>query len=229
MKFRWIVILFCLLIVQSHAQTRDVFRDACMWNTFNLKHKLFKKTSLVLTEELRLMENYTQLNLTYTDLGVEYAISKSFRATLSYRHIQKYIYDQPVSFRHRMMLDLLYRKSRGRFGFSYRQRFQSEVKDYGRSKMGKQSEWFSRSKFTLKYLLTKRLSPYAAIELRYQIRDPRNPRYDRAFHRNRYQAGCDYKLSRQTTVGLYYLMQHEYNIENRTELHVLGVEFSFDF
>ncbi len=200
-----------------------------MWNTLNLKHKLNKKFSVLLTEELRLKENYSQMNLTYTDLGLEYNPLGFMKTSIVYRSIQKFNYDEPVSLRNRLMWDVSLKLKHNRFSFQYRHRLQCEVKNYSTSINGHLREWFSRSKFLVKYEYSKRISPYVSTELRYQINDPRNAEYDHGIHRSRYQLGIDYKIKSKQEIGIYYLFQHEYYINNIAELYVFGVEYSFEF
>ncbi|MBI3521334.1 MAG: DUF2490 domain-containing protein [Bacteroidetes bacterium] len=214
------------LLAQDQAK---VFRDAGMWNTLNVKKKLNKQWSVLLTQELRLKENYSELNLTYTDVGVEYSIGSRIKTSVVYRSIQKYIYDKPLSFRNRLMWDIGYKRRWNRWTFQYRHRLQVEVKNYATSKNGHMKEWFSRSKFSLKYEWNKRVSPYISAELRYQINDPRSPEYNNGFHRSRYQLGVDYKVNSKQDFGIYYLFQHEFNLSNLMELYIIGVEYSFDF
>ncbi len=231
LKFALLAGTLCFLISQNliSQDQAKVFRDAGMWNTLNIKKKLNKKFSLVLTEELRLKENYTQMNLTYTDIGLEYNLGNKIKTSLVYRSIQKFIYDNPISYRNRLMWDISYKKRFNKWTFQYRHRLQAEVKNYSTSKNGHLWEWFSRSKFLFKYELNKRISPYFSTELRYQITDPRSPEYDYGFHRSRYQLGIDYKVNSKQELGVYYLFQHEFNLSNLMELYIIGVEYSFEF
>ena len=99
MSLRFIVIkitfFLCFFIRGNYYAQSEVFSDAGMWNTLNLKHKLNKKLSFFLTEEFRLKENYSQINLTYTDIGLEYSPKGFIKTSLVYRFIQKFKYYIP--------------------------------------------------------------------------------------------------------------------------------------
>lgn len=91
--------------------------------------------------------------------------------------------------------------------------------------MGKIPEWFWRSKFELKYDLNK-YTPYIGVELRYQIKDPRNPEFNNGFHRSRTFAGVNYKINKRNSFGIYYLIQNEFEVFDPQTLYILGVEYA---
>lgn len=210
-------------------RAQKVFKDAGMWNTLSFKHKLNKKIALLLTEEFRLKENYSQVNLTYTELGVEYTLNKNIKTSLVYRAIQKFQYDNPLSYRNRLQWDIGLKKNFGKFGINYRHRLQTEVKDYFTSENGRYKEWFSRHKIGVKYNITERLAASFSGEYRLQISDPRSPEYDKGFHRQRYQGGFSYEINKKQDFGIYYLYQNEFTMQNLTDIYILGIEYSFEF
>ncbi|MDF2435739.1 MAG: hypothetical protein K0Q95_115 [Bacteroidota bacterium] len=220
--------IFALLIstafvLSSFAQ---ISHDAGLWATFNLDKTLNKKFSLIATQEFRLRENFSRVNLFYTDLGVEYRPVKVFKAALSYRFIGKSLIDDNIGFRHRLTLDLTLRKKFGKVILAYRLRTQREVRDVQTSEDGYLPEWYSRHKFTLKVDLDKPIQPYIATELRYQIVNPRMQESDGLWHRARYIAGIDYKKSDKHTFGLYYLMQREFEVPTPQYLYIVGIEYT---
>lgn len=200
--------------------------DAGLWTTFNIQKDLKKNVSVFLTEECRLRENFTRLNLFYTDLGVAIRPFKFLKVSLAYRMIDKFLIDNTFSYRHRLMLDITLKKKMGAFSLSYRQRLQSEVRNIYSSANGTIPEWYSRNKFELKYDLDKPVSPYLAAEFRYQINDPRNVESDGLLHRNRYIIGLDYKKNDRNTFGVYYLIQNEYNVSAPENIYIVGLEYT---
>ena len=225
------LIIISLLFVTFHVFVNNTsaqvyYSDAGSWNTFNVDVKINKKVTGIFTEECRFKENFTRLNLFYTNLGIEYKVSDFFKAALVYRFIEKFQDDNSFSFRHRLMLDLILKKKFGKFGVSYRQRLQAEERDIYSSDIGAEPEWYSRNKFAVKYDTDKRYTPYASIELRYQFRNPREWQSDNTWHRNRYALGVDYKLNKKSTFGLYYLIQQEYNVVLPQNLYIVGLEYS---
>lgn len=202
------------------------FSDAGMWNTVNIEKKLKNNLSVFVKEEFRLKENFGQLNLFYTDVGVGYRPYNFLKAELSYRSVEKYLITDFFSIRHRLMLDITLKKKYNRFTLSYRQRLQAEVRNVNSSDNGRVPELYSRNKGEVKYDLHKKYTPFFSCEWRYQIKDPRNVESDRTWHRVRYALGFDYELNKRSTFGVYYLFQHEWNVSIPENLYILGLEYS---
>jgi len=224
-----IIITIIITFFTNELNAQVIYPDAGSWNTFNVDYKLNKKLSAVFTEELRFKENFTRLNLFYTNLGLEYKLSNMLKVAIIYRFVEKYQDDNSFSFRHRIMFDLTLKKKFDKIGFSYRQRVQAEKRDIYSSDIGYLPEWYSRNKFTLKYDTDKRYTPYASVELQYQFRNPREWESDNTLHRSRYSIGVDYKINKKSTFGLYYLIQRKFNVVNPQYLYVVGLEYSVSF
>lgn len=225
-KILFSLIFLSCFIIKSEVKAQTAYPDAGSWNTLNVEYKINKKITGLFTEELRFKENFTRLNLFYTNLGFEYKVTDYFKAALVYRFIEKYQDDNSFSFRHRIMLDLTFKRKVGKIGFSYRQRIQAEERDIYSSYDGAVPEWYSRNKFSLKYDTDKRYTPYLAVELRYQIRNSREWQSDKTWHRSRYSLGVDYKINKKSTLGLYYLIQREYNVVMPQDQYIVGLEYS---
>lgn len=217
------VFCFVFLSASSFAQTTN---DAGLWATVNLDKKLNDKFGVFFTQECRLRENFMRVNLFYNDLGASYTPAKFLKISLAYRLIEKNLIDNSYSFRHRIMLDIVFKKKLGNFAFSYRQRLQREVRNISTSEAGFMPEWYSRNKFAVKYDSGKKIVPYIAAEFRYQINNPRLVEGNQLWSRNRYFVGMDYKKSDKSTFGLYYMVQREYNVSAPQNLYIVGIEYS---
>ena len=228
-KYILCIVFFAFFLTSTFAKTHSPFYpDAGSWNTFSCSYALNKKFAILFTEELRIKENYSRLNLFYTNLGFEYKFNSHFKTSLVYRWVDKYMeYDQ-FSFRHRLMWDATVKQGYKKFTFSYRHRLQTEIRNVQTSDAGSIPEWYSRNKFEISYDISKRISPYYSTEFRYQFHDPRNVESDRTWHRIRYQAGIDYKLTKSSKAGIYYLIQHEYNAMAAENLYITGLEYSLN-
>lgn len=201
-------------------------KDAGLWATVGIEKKINKKFSLFIIEEYRQRENFTRPNLLYTQPGISFRPYDFLKISLAYRFIDKYLKDNSISFRHRLLLDITLKKKFGRFGLSFRERIQAENRNILSSESGKVPEWYSRNKLEVKYDIDKPITPYVSIELRYQIRNPRAIESDKMWSRNRYAFGLDYKRSDKHSFGLYYLIQQEYNVSAPQNLFIVGLEYS---
>ncbi len=199
-----------------------------MWNTFSVQKNLNKNFFLTFDQELRLRENFSRLNLLYTNFGMGYKFKKGFKAELTYRTIQKFQTENVFSFRHRLMLDIAYKKKFSKIIFSNRLRYQTEVRDYLISQSGQYPEHFLRYKVEMKLDLNKKITPYVSVEARYQIDVPRGKQaqYNGEIHRVRYAAGFDYKINDRNSFGVYYLIQREFYLSSPENNYILGLQYA---
>ena len=226
MKNYWKLVFVFSFLSSGKIIAQDNSADAGSWNTFNLEKGIKGKFSALFTQECRLKENFSTLNLFYTNLGIEYKSNKYFKAALVYRWIDKFQDDNTFSYRNRLMLDLTLKNKFGKFTLGYRQRLQAEKRNIFTSEKGYLTEWYSRNKFSVKYDLNKPYTPFAAIELRYQIHDFRRMESEHTWHRNRYSFGIEYKFNDKNTFGAYYLIQREWNVNNPNNLYIVGLEYT---
>lgn len=220
----FILLINCLLPT-ANCFSQD-YPDAGLWSTFSLEYAFTSKFSGLFTQECRIRENISRLNLFYTELGVQYKVAKKIKAAFVYRWIDKLQDDNSYSFRHRLMLDLTFKHKFGKFTATYRNRTQVEEGDIYSSELGTLPEWYWRHKLGFKYDAEKRYMPYASVELRYQIHDFSNIESDNTWHRVRWVGGIDYKINNKNTVGSYYLIQHEWNVNSPQNQYVIGLEYS---
>jgi hypothetical protein len=204
---------------------KPVYPDFGLWNTLNLSYKYNNKVSFMFTQEWRLRENASRLNLFYTNLGIQYTIAKGFKTAFIYRHIDKYLHEGTYfSFRNRLMWDLSYKYNFKQFSISYRHRAQAEWMDFYTSDLGKIPQLFSRNKFEFNYNVNKKWSPYITTEFRIQLTDPRNNADDDNISRNRTIVGVDYTHNKIYSYGAYFLYQQEFNTVTPQILYLLGLE-----
>ena len=225
-NMRIAILLLSSFLCTKNSSTAQVAPDAGLWTTATLEYGLNSKFCLFITQEMRLKENLSRLNLFYTNLGLEYKIVKNLKTSLSYRQIHKFTPENYFSFRHRIQWDIGLKKSAGNFELSYRHRLQAEVRNVHSSEIGHLPEWYSRNKFQIKYSRNNKVEPYISVELRYQLFNPRNPESDYIWHRVRYQGGIDYKINSHHTMGFYYLMQDEFNIIDPQKMYIIGIEYT---
>jgi hypothetical protein len=225
-----IILLFIVglaIVKSSNAQSVN-YADFGSWNSFSVEAKFNKKISAIFNEECRLRENISQLNLFYTELGIQYRPYSFLKTSLVYRWIDKYQYeDETFSFRNRLMWDVNVKKSLNKkLTIAFRHRLQAEKKDWFSSERGYLTEWYSRNKFNLKYQLIKKIDAYAAVEFRYQLHDYRNLESEHLWHRNRYQIGADYSINDSNEFGIYYLVQKEFNVSLPENFYVIGLQYA---
>lgn len=226
---RLISIILFLALFTPFASAQNSW-DFGSWNTLNLSYNLNKKFAIVVTQEARFKSNLSQLNLFYTNMGVEYRSNQYVKNAFVYRHIDKYLNEfNRFSFRHRFMWDMTLRYPiNDKLSVSYRHRLQIENRNVFSSQKGYLAEIYSRNKFAVKYDLNDKISADLSAEFRYQLHDPRSIESEATWHRNRFMAGLNYKASNALEWGAYYLLQNEFNVSLRENLSIIGLELNIN-
>jgi hypothetical protein len=211
------------------AKAQDVYtEDFGIWGSIGLEKKLSDKVYVRLDEELRTFDNASRIDQFFTNVGVQYRLSKSFRFALVYRFINKTRNDMSYSKRHRLYFDAQYRKKYYNFLFAYRLRTQGQFSNYNSSETGHLMESHLRHKIEIKYQY-KKWTPFIAGEFFYQLNDPGFHPADNQFTRHRYYIGTDYDFNKNNTLGTFFLIQKDFNIPEPHRDYVLGFEYTFSF
>ena len=224
--FILIYISFMGVVSIGQAQVKPTYSDAGSWNTINLDYAISKKMTMVYTQEMRIKENYSRLNLFYSEFGLDYSINKYIKTSISYRFTQKLKDENWFGFRHRFTWDVNFKYKLNKLSLAYRNRIQGEYKDTYSSENGKIPEWYLRSRGSVSYQLNKKISPYFSTEFRFQLRDVNNIESEGKWHRVRYQTGIDYRLNDFSKIGIYYLIQQEFNSNTIENQYITGLEYS---
>jgi hypothetical protein len=224
-KFRlFVFILACCLVGNLHAQTSDFGG----WFTASLNKDLTRRLTLGLTQEFRVRNNFSRVNLFYTNIGIDIKVTDFMKVSLVYRTIEKYKEDDSWGIRNRFYTDVAFKAKQGNFSLSYRARMQWELRGSGySSEYGNVPEIYFRNLFKAGYKLNNHVSPYLASEIRFQIQNPRIP-YHNGFDRTRFIVGADYKMNNKHVFGTYFLVQKEWNVIDPETLYILGLEYTIN-
>ena len=217
----------CLLFVSFSFAYPQNYDDAGLWTTATLEKRLKNNFSVFLTEEFRLKENFSRINLFYTNAGVGWRPYRFLKFEFAYRFAAKKELDESYSMRHHLIFDVAVRRKFNNVTVSYRHRLQSEVRDVQSSEKGGIPEWNSRHKAEIKYDLDKKYTPFASVEFRYQLRNPYSAESDHTWYAYRTAWGVEYELNKKNKLVLNYLIQHEWNVSNPDNLYIVGVEYSY--
>lgn len=222
-QIRFIIFLLSICFVgNSYAQTSDFGG----WFTASLNKSLNKRLAFELTQEFRVRNNFTRVNLFYTNLGLDVKVTDFMKVSFVYRFIDKYKADNSWGIRNRFYVDAAFKAKPGKFSLSYRARMQWEFRGRGySSELGNVPEIYFRNLFKVGYKLNSQFSPYLGTEIRFQIQNPRIP-YHNGFDRTRFIAGTDYKVNDMHSLGAYFLLQKEWNTINPESLYILGLEYT---
>lgn len=198
--------------------------DSNLWASTTLQKLATPRILLHFQQAARIGQNITQLNYTYSDIGVTYKFNKNIQTSLNYRFINKLNKTQDFSLRHRLYWTLTLKKKIKPFTIVYRHRIQYQLEDMYSSENGQTPHYYTRSKLTLKYDLN-RFTPYVASELFTKIVD-----WDQLESRKfRLFAGCNYQFHKTNDLSLYYLIDKRINQKNPLTNFVVGVAYTHTF
>lgn len=191
----------------------------------NAEKKLTKAISVSLAGELRLDKNLSRAGTCFSEIGLNYRFSKKLRLSANYRYMAKSRNDGSYSNRHRYYFDLSYREKISSLTMLFRTRFQSQYADVFSSPEGKIPEYYSRNKLTVKYDVSKKITPYISAETFTPLCNINGISIDDV----RYAAGAEYSFNRIHTIDLFYMLQQEYSVKDPETDHIIGIGYYFTF
>lgn len=198
--------------------------DANLWASVSLKKLASQKVLIHFKQAARVSQNITQLNYSFSDIGMTYIFNKNINTSLDYRFINKLNSIQDLSLRHRLYWTLTLKKKIKPFVLVYRHRIQYQVEDVNSSETGNIHKYYTRSKITIKYDLNK-FTPYIAAELQSKIVNWEQLTTKKL----RLFAGFGYKINNTDEINLYYLIDKRFNQIDPVTNYVIGVAYTHTF
>lgn len=215
------VFLFFLLFlaVPSFAQQND----AGAWLSVGIEKKLGKRLSVALTEEVRLMENFTEASVIFTDLGLSYKPGRNFSLAGNYRFENDRLLNNSYQNGHKFYFDLGYRHRFGMVILALRERLQSAAA--GSTPFGESTEYkkYARTKATLRLTSSSRFQPYMSTEWFVPVDEGEGFRFDRT----RNEAGVDFKLNPSQEIGLGCMYQRNTD-RSKGDLYVVKLQYTLE-
>ena len=217
-----------LLILHSsffilHSQTYDFGGTG----GYQVSHSLNYLWDISLAQDLRFNQNLTNYARFNTTAEIDYNVwRKKAKIGVLYSFINKENSDYYYDNRHRFAAQLSYRESFPHWRFSWRGRVQSTLRneDYGDYKVN--PKYYLRNKFQVNYLLQgSRFKPSLSCEFYYQLNNPDHNIIDKI----RTTVGCDYVLTRQSTLEIFVRYDKEIQVKNPLNICMLGVFYKYDF
>ena len=197
--------------------------DVGLWLGVTLQSNLTRQLEGSLTEQLRLRNDVTRINLILSDIGLDYSVTKKLKVGLHYRFINSNK-ENYYSIRHRFYADIAWKEKVKFISFTIRERIQEQFTDYNSSENGKIPDWVLRSKLTAKIDLDKKYSPYVSFEMFYLID---NSKEEYGITDFRYETGIDYEFNRIHSVNPFLLYQIARST-NFVEL-IYGISYTYSF
>lgn len=198
--------------------SQGVYQDFGTWIKLNSNFKIDKKTSITNKTELRTFDNSQQINQIYTQFSYDKDLNKLISTSFAWR--SKFINDE-FSYvnSNRFHNDITFQKKYSNINIYFRLRSQFHIHPF------KNNDWIERTRFKVKYKLSKKLSYYLYNEFYFSVYSE-NPN---SYTKNRIGTGLKYRLSKKTDLEVKYLKISDVNIESPISLNVIGFKISNQF
>ena len=209
-----IIILLFLLPFLAGAQ---IVSDAQQWTNFSVNKKV-NDFEFSLGEEIRFDENISHIDKLFTELSVEYKITKGFYVGSTYRFSRENDYEtRNYDMTHRIDLGLKYKFEVDKFKFGIKTKIQLK-KDLPYEN----NPTFSRTEFAASYNFNDKLAPFISYEFYYQFND------QHVINKTRLSLGGKYAINDKNAIQVYYLFENKFNVKNLQHNHIFGVSYSID-
>ena len=253
MFFRKILLLFCstFLFFWMSAQDQNDFES---WTSVGIEKKLFDKTlTLSLSEQVRLENNSSNMDLFFTQLGIKYQFFKNWSIAFGYRLMRENEGNKDLSKHSRWHTDLSFKHKMNRFGISYRFRFQQK------SSISENYLPINKMRFRLKTsynIKDWKWDPYFTSELFHIQKRISIENYVPSvaqsnfsivgFEKIRFSFGTSKKVKNLGKLNLFYRFEHEFNgypysisdmedwsssthaLTGFKNWHIIGLNFNFN-
>lgn len=223
---RSLLVLLILLMLVSSISMAQVW-DFNTWHGVKVSGDLTKNLSLSAEQQLRLEENSTRVDQTFTELGLKYDLPKGFKAAVAYRLSWVANKDRYFENRHRYIVDLSYGKTIWRLKPELRARFQHRpsVSAFSESAKPEESPILVRLKFGISYTELKDWKPGVEFEAFIRTNDPRM----NGFIAYRYRASLQYGLPKRQAISVFYLLETDYSRITPQFTSILGIDYSYEW
>jgi hypothetical protein len=201
--------------------------DFFTWHRLKAGGDLTKKISLSIEQQVRLNENSSGLDQTFTELGLGYDFPKGFDLSGAYRFSWAPNEDRSFKNRHRYNIDLNYGKKFWRLKPKVRVRFQHRPSTYliNDRLAPEQSPMTIRLKVSIDYTKLKKWTPGIAFEAFFSLNNP----VDNGAYKFRYRAYLNYDLPKRQKFGLFYMLETDYSDSAPFFSSVVGVNYAYEW
>ena len=202
--------------------TTHVIQDLETWTSAGLNYKFNKKLSFSLSEQLRLKNNSSTVDVYFTQLETEYKVAKGLSLGLGLRYIRENDDEGKVQGYEnhlRWNADLGYKHKIDRFTMRYRVRYQSKdelgvttdlVKNVVRFKLG--------TGYNIK---NWKFDPTASAEIFNGLTD------DEGLYKLRFTLGTKYETKNAGDFGLFLRTENQLQGEYPKRTNIIGLKYEY--
>lgn len=198
--------------------------DFQAWPSLGINIEVFDDFKVHVEEEIRFIENLSQVGRQINDVGISYRFNKLLKAGLFYRLEADWKNVDEYAWRNVLYSEISARKKIERITFSYRLRVQSN-KVEANSEEGLLSNIRHRHKISAGYDI-KGMPLFPFLETELFVDYSRSNRSEISGLRT--WIGLDYTIKKVHTVSLKYGIDHEINQPDPIRAYIIAFGYSFD-
>ena len=241
MKFAVLLTGLFLFSGMTYAQDSTVVRDFELWTGVSVKKSfLEKKLTAELTQEFRLDDDASHMDIYFTELGMKYKLKNGISLGAAYRYIRNNKNSGYVNER-RFHFDLGYKYKIERFDLSARFRYSNRAEIGGSTDEGQYPTNKYRFRLKGEYNIPNwKLDPYFAVETFYAtttnsynyIESITETEDVAGFQKMRYTLGTSYRITDFMSVGAFYRIEREFesyrlNYNTPATYYIGGINLNF--
>ncbi len=216
-----------MIVLFTNAKAQKAEQDFQLWANAEIESPINKRWMIHLQHQSRITENASAYSYYYFDGGFLYRIGRNLRFNFNYIFVDKGRMDHAASYRDQFEGYFTYRKKVGKFVFFDRFLGDMQFKDYNADPQGNHlRDFYVRNKFTIRYKLPHKFTPYVAQETYYKFD---GMYYEKGFNRIRLFGGLLYNLTDNWLAEVCYIleMNHDAKIPTNNYIISFGVVRTF--
>lgn len=199
-------------------------KDFGFWTAFELEKELSKDLELDVTVENRLEDNLNQRDESFIGTDISYRFGL-FAAGFGYRLTNNNENEENYGYSHRFHWQFRIRPEWQRFSFDYRIRYQSQYFNIQSSENDVIPENYLRNRIKTGYNIKKsKFEPSVSYELFYFI----NQKGNNYIHRKRFSLEMEYKINKNNSFELSYIIQETINEVDPVNRYILGLGYKLE-
>lgn len=200
--------------------------DARLWMNLNLSKRYDNGFEWQVTVQNRLNNNMSQYN-GYVSPLLGYRVGKHVRVLAGLTAGGKRELNGDYSLVRQLFGGFILRQKTGKFTFSYRNLTQAQANGTGPFGERVVPATLNRNKLQVRFGLNKHIELFVSEELYVTLTN--TYKYDE-IGRSRTIAGAEYKLSKKSSIELFYLFQRQYDFKNvASRYFIYGITFNHAF
>jgi len=226
-RVRWSQVLLILLMGLFSLDMQAADNDFEGHFSAEMNKSFARNWEITLSEELRFNRNMTNYSRSETGAALNYTFARKYvKASVGYAFINKEKKYSYYDNRHRIYAQFVLREQFGHVKLSWRSKLQSTFENEATGEYKRNPKIYWRNRLTAAYKLrNSKCSPYVSFEFFLSLNDAQRNRVDAL----RSAVGCDYILTRRSSIGAYLRMDNDIQVKNRQNTFSLGLSYVYDF